>query len=108
MRERLISGTLIGLLLSGLASLGLAQEQLRDPTRPYSLAERKAAASPRYVVNAIIVSPERRVAIVNGQRVGVGESVDNATVISIEKQQLILEKDGRRITASLNDGAPRQ
>jgi len=107
-REQLLNRTVLGLLLSCLAITCFAEEKLRDPTRPYTAVERKAVAAPRYVVNAIIVSPERRVAIVNGQRVGVGESVDNATVISIERQQLVLETNGRRITASLNDGALRQ
>ena len=87
---------------------GLAGEPLRDPTRPYTPAERARESTPRFVVNAIIVSPERRVAIVNGRRLTVGASLDGATVIAIEKDQLVLELDGKRISAGLNEGAMRR
>ena len=89
-------------LLTLASGLCLADEVLRDPTRPYTAVEQRAAASPRFVVNAIIVSDDRRVAIVNGRRVGVGSSLSGARVISIEKDQLILEIDGKRVTARLN------
>lgn len=92
----------IALALTSAPTLCLADQPFRDPTRPYTATERGAASSPRFVVNAIIVSAERRVAIVNGRRVGVGSSFDGATVIAIEKDQLILEIGGKRITAGLN------
>jgi type II secretory pathway component PulC len=82
-------------------------ESLRDPTRPYKASAVTTTTSPRFVVNAIIVSADRRVAIVNGRRVGIGGSIDGATVISIDKDELVLTKDGRRITARLHDGGPR-
>lgn len=86
-------------LISGLC---LADEALRDPTRPYTAVEARAAGAPRFVVNAIIVSDDRRVAIVNGRRVGVGSSLSGAQVISIDKDQLVLEINGKRVTARLN------
>lgn len=86
----------------------LSDELLRDPTRPHTAAERSHNSTPRFVVNAIIISPERRVAIVNGQRIAVGGSLGGATVIAINKDQLILEIDGKRITAGLNEGAMRR
>ena len=98
----------IALTLISASSLCLADELFRDPTRPYTAAEHSAASSPRFIVNAIIVSDERRVAIVNGRRVGVGGSLGGATVIAIEKDQLILEIGGKRITAGLNEGAMRR
>ena len=85
-----------------------AADSMRDPTRPYTHHEQRAATAPRFLVNAIIISPERRVAIVNGRRVGVGDSVGNATVIAIEKEKMILELNGKRITTGLHDGATRQ
>ena len=84
---------------------GRAEEPLRDPTRPYSAAQDARVASPRFVVNAIIISPQRRVAIVNGRRVAVGGSLDGATIVAIEKSQLILDVGGKRVTARLNDEA---
>ena len=92
---------LLFLTLSG--GVARAEEPLRDPTRPYSAAKDARAASPRFVINAIIISPKRRVAIVNGRRVAVGGSIAGATVVAIEKDQLILDVGGERITAGLND-----
>jgi len=98
----------IALVLISASSQCIAEVPFRDPTRPYTAAERRMASSPRFVVNAIIVSDDRRVAIVNGRRVGVGSSVGGATVIAIEKSQLILEIGGKQITARLNEGATRR
>jgi MSHA biogenesis protein MshK len=107
-RERFGNLPIIVLLLTSLSGPSLGEEILRDPTLPYLASEHIAVTTPRFAVNAIIVSSDRRVAIVNGRRVGVGGSVDGATVIAIEKDHLILEKDGKRITAALNDRASRK
>ena len=108
MRDHAWNLIVIALLLTFVASVCLGDGLLRDPTRPYTASERTATVAPRFVVNAIIVSRERRVAIVNGRRVGIGGSVDNATVISIEKEKLILEMNGKRQTVRLHSGASRQ
>lgn len=108
MREWPRKSMLVALLLIGFCDVSLGDEILRDPTRPYIASEYITAATPRFVVNAIIVSAERRIAIVNGRRVSVGGSVGGATVIVIEKDHLILEKDDERITAGLNSGVSRQ
>lgn len=97
----------LGLLFASFPISSLADDAFRDPTRPYTAAERRASAAPRFVVNAIIVSDDRRVAIVNGRRVSVGSSLGGATVIAIDKHQLILDIGGKRITAGLNEGAMR-
>jgi hypothetical protein len=96
------------LLLTSIPGMSFGDEILRDPTRPYVASAHGPASPPRFLVNAIIVSSERRVAIVNGQRVVIGESVHGATVVAIEKDQLTLEKDGERITARLSHGTPGQ
>jgi len=95
-------------LLISASSLSFADEILRDPTRPYAASVPGATASARFMVNAIIVSADRRVAIVNGRRVGVGASVHDATIVAIEKDHLILERNGKRIVARLSDGASRR
>ena len=100
MRKRARQFAVVALTLA--TGLCLADEALRDPTRPYTAAQQRAATSPRFVVNAIIVSDDRRVAIVNGRRVGVGSLLGGARVISIDKDQLILDLDGKRVTARLN------
>lgn len=107
MRESLKYSIVTFLLVISASGLVLADGLLRDPTRPYTAAQQKAVVSPRYKVNAIIVASDRRVAIVNGRRVSIGGSVGNATVVAIEKDRLILEANGERITARLHSGAAR-
>ncbi|MCP5091675.1 MAG: general secretion pathway protein GspB [Gammaproteobacteria bacterium] len=108
MRKQAILRIVVGTTLIVVANLCLGAEFMSDPTRPYTARELSAATTSRFVVNAIIISPERRVAIVNGRRVSVGDSVGNATVIAIEKEKMVLELDGKRITTGLHDGASRQ
>lgn len=108
MHKPAILRIVVGTTLIVVANLCLGAEFMRDPTRPYTARELSAATAPRFVVNAIIISPERRVAIVNGRRVKVGDSIGNATVIAIEKEKMVLDLNGKRITAHLHDGAPRQ
>lgn len=99
---------LAALVLLFTLTTGMAEEALRDPTRPYSPVKGIRASSPGFVVNAIIISPQRRVAIVNGRRVSVGGSLGGATVIAIEKDHLVLESGGKRIRADLNQRAMRR
>lgn len=103
MRE-LHGNLIIGLaLLVCAAGPCCADEVLRDPTRPYKASVPAAKAAAPFSVSAIIISADRRVAIVNGQSVGVGGSVYGATVVAIEKDYLILDRNGKRITARLRD-----
>ena len=104
MPERSAILLLLAVMFACGARPGVAAEILRDPTRPYNVSAPVAVSKPRFKVNAIFVSTERRVAIVNGHRVGIGGQVDGATVIAIAKDQLTLEFEGARITAGLIDG----
>ncbi len=108
MPSRHVISLLIGLLLLGVSTPVIADEVLRDPTRPYSARAVRTLNAPVFTVNAIFSSAERRVAIVNGQRVGVGGRVDGATVVSIDKNQLVLTIGNKSITAKLTYGAPQQ
>lgn len=95
-------------LLISTSSLSFADEILRDPTRPYAANVPGATTASPFTVNAIIISEERRVAIINGRRVSVGGSVHDATVVAIEKDHLVLERNGKRIVARLSNGASRR
>lgn len=97
--------SLMLLTISMLCSTGLAQD-LRDPTRPPSPAEieawfagGQAAASPAdaYRLQSVLLSPTRRVAVIDGQHLLVGESIGNAEVTAIETGRVELERDGQII-----------
>lgn len=108
MLKRLTTSVWTVLLLLECGGTSLASEDLRDPTRPYSAQRATAAYAPRYKVNAIIVSDERRIAVINGKRIGVGGHVNGATVISIEERELKLDVGGQQLTLRLNGNTSRR
>ena len=91
------------MVLGGMASAG----ELRDPTKP--LQQRQASQQPaaitRYSLDSILVSDSRRIAVVNGASLAVGERVGNATVKRIARDRVLLEINGKTQTLVL-DSAP--
>jgi len=79
------------------AAPALAGEALDDPTRPSHLPAPAVAgttATPGWRVDSIIVSPARRLAVINGRSVGVGERVGGARVLEILPYEVRLEYNG--------------
>ncbi len=85
-----------------------AGESLRDPTRPYSAKVARPADPARFVVTAVFVSEDRRVAIVNGQRVVEGDLVGGATIVEILRNQVRLNLNGQEITTRLLPATSRE
>lgn len=92
----------IAVLLLALTSAASAEE-LRDPTRPHTSnrVERTVDGVPSFSVNAIFVSDDRKLAIINGERVQIGDVVSGATVVDIQKEQVTLSVSGRQLIAKL-------
>lgn len=76
-----------------------------DPMRPDTLRSVSFTQAAQYRVNAIIVSDERRIAIVNGNRVRVGDSINQATIIAITKGEVVIDVNGVEQTLRVNKGA---
>lgn len=95
---------LAGLLVAVTGTV-VADDGLRDPTRPDdhvappAATERAPAA--RYVVSAIFYSADRRVAVVNGRAVSVGDRIGGARVRAIGRDSLTLAVGDRTVTARL-------
>ena len=115
MRNRYsILTVLVALLFGPLLASG--QELLRDPTRPYSAkpvattttTTGTATAVTGFSVTAIFTSEKRRIAVVNGQRVGEGDLVDGATVVEILADALRLNFQGKAITTRVLPNGFRQ
>jgi MSHA biogenesis protein MshK len=94
------------LLLSG--SPVAASENMRDPMRPPTgaAAVERASSEPRWKVTGILISPERRLAMINDRLIAVGGKVDGARVRNINSNSVELDIDGRSVvlrpvTASL-------
>lgn len=68
---------------------------LDDPTRPSGYT---AAATQQILqLDSVLISPSRKVAVINGTAVSVGEKVAGATVLAIGEQQVKLSRDGKHI-----------
>lgn len=73
-------------------------QELRDPTQPsyYSAGDNVYQERLRqsYRLHSVLVGPDRRVAVINGKRVRVGEKVDEAVVQKISKSSVTLQIPG--------------
>jgi hypothetical protein len=68
---------------------------LRDPTRPYEAqpaTDARGSAAHRLELSAVLISPQRRVAVINGKLYHEGELVDGATISRIESQAVHLRR----------------
>ncbi|NBB91655.1 MAG: GspB domain-containing protein, partial [Gammaproteobacteria bacterium] len=53
-------------------------------------------------LQSILLAPERRIAIIDGQRLRVGDRLDNAEVRAIEPGRVVLERAGERIELNID------
>lgn len=79
----------------------LGNETLRDPTRPFSPIVSRRSPVQKFELQAVFRSSDRRIAVLNGRRVAVGDQVDGATVLAIGSNSLSLEYRGERLTTRL-------
>lgn len=80
---------LLATLALASGSLALAQgEVVRDPTRPFAAAAMAAGeavqAAPDFKLTAVLVSPSRRIAVINGEFLKEGDRVNGRLISTIE------------------------
>jgi MSHA biogenesis protein MshK len=84
------------LLLAGAAfTTHAAAQQLADPMQPPGTAPAAIAAAPRAGLQTVLISGSRRLALIDGKRVSVGESARGAEVVEIRSTEVVLRR-GRR------------
>jgi MSHA biogenesis protein MshK len=104
MAQRLIG---LGLLA---AVAGAAAQGLSDPTRPPSAADERVARSEAPVsrLQSVLISPARKLAVIDGQTVALGGRLGEATVISIAPTQVILQSGATYQTLKLLPGIEKE
>lgn len=93
------------ILLVLLPALAVAE----DPTRPPTAAEIRAwlgesetgTMDSDWRLQSILASDQRRLAIINGQRVRPGDRIDSAEVLAVEADRVVLNQRGREIVLFL-------
>lgn len=82
------------------ASTAFAQA-LRDPTRPPAASAKAVAGKVEqsgWILQSVLISPERRYAIINGEVVPLGGSIAGAELIAIAAERVTLRTpDGLRV-----------
>ena len=81
----------------------MGAEVLRDPTRPpqtFSPRERQAGSA-SWKLSAILISPGRKVATINGKAVQVGDRVSGARVVAIMPGAVRLRDNEKEFTVRL-------
>lgn len=111
-----LAGLIGACVASGVAADVIDGEELIDPTRPLlvELAEVpeeeaggslldmfRAATSTEFEVTFVRASSRSPMAIVNDQRVTVGDVISGATVVAIDRNSVTMEVDGLQQEISL-------
>ena len=97
-----------GALLPALAPAG-AQE-LVDPTRPpnASAALPGESASGGTQLQSVLISPGRRLAIINGKSVALGDAVGESKVVKITETEVVLQKGTETEVLKMYPGIDKQ
>ncbi len=79
-------------------------EQLQDPTKPadWQAKRRVKAVAKNFKLNYILNADGRKLAMINGQKVSVGDFVSGAKVLAISEGAVSLLVDGERRTLRVN------
>lgn len=99
------------ILLAYLLPFSSTAEDLVDPTRPtgYSasvtqpLDQQETAAKREWTLNTTLFSPYQRIAMINGKRLEVGDTIQGAEVMAIGHQKVNLRLDGKDFTIKLHN-----
>lgn len=100
---------LLLVLHAPLAASSLEADELIDPTRPppgekAGLPSGDAGSRRDWTLESTLVAARRRVALINGELVSEGDSVDGARVIEIREFDVLIRTPfGRRILRLLPD-----
>lgn len=96
-----------GLLAAAL--MARADDPYRDPMRPYTppVAAPGASEPVRYHLSSVLISAQRRVAVINGRVCRVGDRVAGAEVLAIERERVHLRVGGKELIVAFDDDALR-
>jgi hypothetical protein len=97
-----------GAALASAAVLADDRPPPRDPTQPYGRSAAVVAGvpnGPRFTLTAVLVSAERRVAVVNGKPYLQGDRVDGAEIVQIDANAVRLRDGSGDIVVPLGRNA---
>ena len=93
-----LTGILGWLLLAAEPTWGAS---FADPTSPYV----GGAPTPTSGLQSVLISDQRKIAVIDGRRVGVGDRVGQAVVTDIQPYRVLLRRGDQTITLKLQPQA---
>ena len=92
----IISAASVVALALATSAAAAEPENLPDPTKPPVgfMAGELVASGP--MLQSILIAPTRRIAVISGKTVHVGDSVDDAKVLSINENEVVLKSGKSR------------
>lgn len=82
--------------------LQIAYAALRDPTRPADYLQKKEGVTTQTLqLNAVLISADRKIAVINGQYLGIGGEIAGNHVVDIQSDAVQLDGPSGRITLLL-------
>lgn len=117
MVKRLIGARLLCVLTAAAAShAAAAQAALPDPTRPPAAGSAEGVAKPgagqttrsAHRLQSVLISPERKLAVIDGRTVFLGGRIDDALVVAITETGVTLRRGAQTETLPLNAGVQKK
>jgi hypothetical protein len=112
-QTRWIAGSVALMLLGlGVCSPVSGREPLADPTRPAAtfgpVAGAAAEKPAKWLLSSTLIAAQRRIAVINGQAVQVGQIIDGAELLAVEPGRALLRRAGQTMELKLMPGTVKQ
>ncbi|MBC8007024.1 MAG: hypothetical protein H7X76_03140 [Prolixibacteraceae bacterium] len=93
--------SILAAMICAVTASTAAAQTLRDPTRPPALSAKGAGGKIEqsgWILQSVLISPERRYAIINGEVVPIGGSIAGAELVAVAAERVTLRtREGLRV-----------
>ncbi|EHL30651.1 hypothetical protein [Legionella drancourtii] len=85
-------------LILNLLFINVSKAEMHDPTKPLisSIIHQSTADEEDFNLQSILISPIRRLAMINNKLVGTGSTIEGARVLAIDKNHVVLFYAGHK------------
>lgn len=98
---------LCSVMFAAACGQAMATAGLQDPTRPsnsWGAGSAAPAVSSGPVLQSVLIASGRRVAVISGQTVQVGDKVGDARIVAINESEVVLREGGKLQTMKVFPG----
>jgi hypothetical protein len=89
---KLLTGLLLFLLLSSVVHSASERDPMRPPAGTGELSAQVKQEQPRWILQSVLISGQRNIAVINQRTVSVGDHINGARVVAIHPGYVRLSK----------------